>query len=376
MSNTGWGGILKNFHKKGTISNQDFEMESSTGQSLIKFASVTDVNYDPGPNHGAILFQSTNSSPGEALPLFPNLNNFPIPGETVIILDATSIRNGGLQNNYPNLLNNDAFFYISSLSIWNNPSLNSTNNPPFYFNTDSNFIQSARLQSFPGDIILQGRYGNSIRFGNSSTQFNSNNWSDGGTNGDPITIISNGYNSSNENIETDLSSLYLTSYQKIANYKIANDRFNSYNTEDKPITPSEYSFPQIILNSNRIILNAKEDNILISGEKSVGISSNKSVNIDSDKVYINSIDVRIGSIEANQPALLGNDTVDELVKLTKQVKNLAKALSYAQIYPGGVPIPDAPTNQIGTAAVTQCNNILSKLQDDVRGIKSNFVKIR
>mgnify|MGYP000138216225 CR=1 FL=1 len=54
------------------------------------------------------------------------------------------------------------------------------------------------LQQFEGDTIIEGRFSNSIRLGNtvpSNTAPLNNNWSVTGSIGDPITIISNGLHS-------------------------------------------------------------------------------------------------------------------------------------------------------------------------------------
>ena len=81
------------------------------------------------------------------------------------------------------------------------------------------------LRSFVGDVTIEGRWGNSIRFGSSlSALKNENNWAASNQDGDPITIIRNGQGalpSKNpwdpivENINTDGSSIYLTSGQQI-----------------------------------------------------------------------------------------------------------------------------------------------------------------
>jgi hypothetical protein len=148
------------------------------------------------------------------------------------------------------------------------------------------------LMPFMGDSLLEGRHGQSLRFGSTakSKSEKKNNWSDSGENGDPITILRNGQPSKvsdegwipiTENIKNDLSSIYLTSHQQLP-FSIANENF--YSTNNPPTTPSQYISPQIILNSNRIVLNAKSDSVLISGQTSVYISSNKSINIRSRTV--------------------------------------------------------------------------------------------
>ena len=77
-----------------------------------------------------------------------------------------------------------------------------------------------------GDVIYQGRWGNSLRFGSTvkTDSVDNNTWSETGENGDPITILRNGQdpNSSSEgwipiteDVNNDLASIWFTSTQKI-----------------------------------------------------------------------------------------------------------------------------------------------------------------
>ena len=202
-------------------------------------------------------------------------------------------------------------FYISSLNIWNNPGFNGVSNPDAPLFPMSKSQQVTPLSSNPGDFILQGRFGNSLRLGNTNSKY-INTWSEVGENGDPIVIISNGqsanYTQPTEDIKENLSSIYLTSYQKIANFSLANENFNSY--KNPPEKPAEYKQSQIILNSSRVILNANNVNdtnndnlntgdVLISGEKSIGLSSNKSINIESTETIIDG-NILLGSKDAKE----------------------------------------------------------------------------
>ena len=82
------------------------------------------------------------------------------------------------------------------------------------------------LRPFTGDVTLEGRWGNSIRFGSSVAGNKSENyWSTSNKQGDPIIIIRNGQGKqissegwipAVENINTDNSSIYLTAGQQIA----------------------------------------------------------------------------------------------------------------------------------------------------------------
>lgn len=376
---SGWGSISKNSNPKVSISNNGMNssMDSSTGEELrVTFGVVNNINYDSGTLHGFISYNSIDGDRnGQAAPLNPNLTSYPIEGEVVLIINASSIRNGNLTNDKANYLKDtNANFYISSLNIWNNPSINCISNPLSYF--PSNRIANIQpLSILPGDTLLQGRFGNAIRLGSSNELINTE-WADSKNSGDPITIISNGNQSSKESTTSTLSSIYLTSFQKLNNLTLANQSFQAYKREDQPIPPREYQLPQISLNSNRIVLNAKADSVLISGEKSVGLSTNNSVNIEGRKIYMNGTDIRIGSPNASQPALLGNETVDLLIRLTEQVQYLAKIASTSQLWPIGVPVPDAASNTIGTNIDTVCETLLNKLKSEKRGIKSNFIRLK
>ena len=96
---------------------------------------------------------------------------------------------------------------------------------------------------YEGDMILEGRFGNSIRFGstnNSQEISNPNAWSDSGNTGDPITIIRNGQSSNldekgwiptTERINEDATSIYLTSNQRLQNFIQASPYMESWNAE-------------------------------------------------------------------------------------------------------------------------------------------------
>ena len=93
-------------------------------------------------------------------------------------------------------------------------------------------IENVRpLQPYLGDIMLEGRYGQSIRFGSTiSGSRVPNNWSNEGQAGNPITIIRNGQVGNEqgnsfehilEDVNGDDSSIYLCSNQQITNFQKA-----------------------------------------------------------------------------------------------------------------------------------------------------------
>jgi hypothetical protein len=91
-----------------------------------------------------------------------------------------------------------------------------------------NFVEKSNikaLKQFTGDVTVEGRWGNSIRFSSTNpVPADQNTWSKNSTPGNPITIIRNGQGRTTdtlpwiptvENINTDPSSIYLTQGQQI-----------------------------------------------------------------------------------------------------------------------------------------------------------------
>ena len=395
-------------------------------KSQVIFARVTDIVLnDKHPQFnvvgqwngiGAIFYEIVNalgqtSGNNFALPYNAQLKTYPLVNEIVLLVNSPNNQQGGLSSN-------SSYFYMSPLAIWNHPhhdaypstvssgaSLqqnrdyksngegnvrrvedNSTEINLNYQNfpnpSQDTFVEETDIHPllpFAGDSLLEGRFGQSLRFGHTTLSQKSeieNNWSSTGKNTDPITILRNGQPTNvsdrgwipiTENIKNDLSSIYLTSYQKIP-FSIANEDFVSYTTS--PTTPSQFTNPQIILNSDRIILNAKTDSVLISGEKSVGISSNGSVNIESKQIYLDGTDIRLGKKNASQAVLLGDNTVKYLKILVQELQNLTEALKSIQNWPGGAPVPNSTMLTVANSS----QKVFEKVYNSIDEIKSNFVK--
>ena len=173
-----------------------------------------------------------------AKPLYKNIAHYPVANEIVYIVSAP----GSRYNETGKLIN----YYLHPHSIFKDPNHNSL---PNALNYDNKFYQGEYfienetirpLKPYEGDIIIEGRFGNSIRFG--STVDNSkvtkkNPWSWTGTVGNPITVIRNGQRrniaASNfqhivEDINKDDSSIYLCSNQQLTKFIPASLHSNSY----------------------------------------------------------------------------------------------------------------------------------------------------
>jgi len=100
------------------------------------------------------------------------------------------------------------------------------------------------LQPFAGDVILQGRAGQTCRLGTTNKE-GANNWSDGDTFGDGLMIWRVGQSKDQqgstvvEDINGDDSSIYMLSNQKLNNIKLTSTNFMSVlATYVEPIAPT------------------------------------------------------------------------------------------------------------------------------------------
>ena len=236
-------------------------------------------------------------------PLDTNSRKIPVIGEQVYVLVGNSDEASGASNSTKN-------YYLSTVGIQNNVNHNAlpkltkaegssvpnfgqvSNGIPAQSSTDSpndlgigfeEVSNLSQLQPFIGDVIHEGRFGQSIRFGYTpqGTKGSDNrikgvvtepSWKSTDPKS-PITIIRNGAGESRgynkfviEDINKDDSSIWLGSKQTIG--------LTPSNSFTLGVTPTNlYKNPQIVLNSDRIVLNSKSDSVLISGDKSVNVST-------------------------------------------------------------------------------------------------------
>jgi len=298
-----------------------------------------------------------------AFPLQPGVKSYPLINEIVYLVSQPTKK---LQQRTSAV----SLYYISVVNLWNHPHHNAipysagSNTPANSKNyqdtvlgstnklTDSSgeikfgnyFIERPNiypLQPFEGDIIYEGRWGNSIRL--TGTAPKRNPWSSEGTQGDAITIIrngqtdnanKNGWDFTTEDINTDASSIYLTTTQKIP--LVSNANYFSYKS-NPPTKPDEYTGKQIIINSGRLVFNTTEDHLILSSAQSINLSSTKTVNIDASEMTIQTEKIYLGSKSASEPLLLGDTTAELLKEMIAILKDLITASQTASNSGGPIP---------------------------------------
>ena len=338
----------------------------------------------PNPN-------ATFTSDNYAKPLFPNNSTIPLKNELVYIM---TMPNSDVQSN----VNSQTFYYFQPINVWNSTHHNAIPDPVFgdtfpesqtqdYEQTSVGNIRRVtdggteidlgkdfkeklsvrNLQPYAGDLIYQGRWGQSLRFSSTLKQaLIPNPWSNGGEDGDPITIIKNGQHEEDtepwipqvEDINTDKSSIYLTTTQKIP-IDVSSKNYKSY--QSQPESPNTFTGEQIILNSGRLLFNSKTDSILLSSQDSINLNAVNSVNIDAPISVLNSGEIYLGDKNAFESVILGDKFLSDLQKVLLSLIQLSAALAT----PIGTPGPSAPNAAIpGPATDTQikAQNMLNKIE--------------
>lgn len=352
-----------------------------------------------------------NGTVFEARPLNSNIKHIPIVGEVVLITKSTSA--------YANAISpSQDYYYTSPVSIQSSvhhngipgvtrvPTNNTArvrnrtnredaidgipNNPKDRLLTGDTIdgffperLDVYPIQPYPGDIIMEGRWGQSIRFG--STVDTSNLfpvyplWSEGlGTTGNPITIISNGTNPklkgynrfTIENPDTDDASIWLTSGQTLrfnpaSRYypSIRSKKINSYRN-------TKYAGNQILISSERLLLNARENELIGFAKRGIGFSTETAISLDAKNVVeMETKRINLG-LNAVSPALLGDKTMIWLKDLCSALSSLVDTIVNAK-YPTAVGPTSGPPLNMST--FLSIGSDIDTLKDKVEQLKSNLV---
>jgi len=277
-----------------TINNSFLGNINTVGNNLpvnnVFPARVLDINLTPSVNSdslfqrsrgwfgiGSITFEPIGDSSiihknpkgNIALPLDSNYRKTPLINEVVIIIAAP-----GEEGYYENDVNISNYYYISTINVWN--SINANPYPsPSNFPKDNKKSYEEVSQGFPnqnnqdnsvklgnifkenddirnlypqeGDVMVEGRFGNSIRFTSTNRQPDDfkdiqSPWSREGNNGSPLTIIRNGQQPAGafdqflplyEDIDRDDSSIYMTTTQNIS-ITLASTNLSSFGIDITP----------------------------------------------------------------------------------------------------------------------------------------------
>jgi len=329
----------------------------------------------------------------KALPLDSNIKNYPLKGEIVIVVEYGGQLYYTQRLNFLNFVNQnitqDPYKILTqdeqtkdnyNETAAGNPNVTEneqTDSPGKYFVPDKT-IQP--LLPMEGDIIYEGRFGQSIRFGGTVKEGTSVDeklkrfkgaWTISDKTGAPIVIIRNGQKERGdatkpyvEDINKDPSSIYLTNGQIIP-LKVANTNQKSWDGS----APNRFDGNQIIVVSDRLIFNARRGEVMLFATEPIGLSTAKSLFVDVGvDTIINSPKIYLG-LNAKEPVMLGDKTKTWEENLIKQLTALIDAINSITVLTGTGPsntVQASPGNHVSQLAqikseLTRLNNQLPTL---------------
>jgi hypothetical protein len=326
----------------------------SDRQELTHEAVVVDVivndshpDYAPdGYNVGAIQFRALKSDSYRdqnklnwALPIESNITDYPLLNEIVFIYSSLNRFYYGRKLNTSSRITNHAMFGLNEelaeevsrpakikelkASVANRRVDKSAPTPKLgkYFKESEKVM---RLRSDEGDIIYEGRSGQSIRFGaawKSGTTFQS-----GKTDQAPNLLFRVGpdlnqkpsvpskFGLVKEDIDKDASSIWMVSDQ-IISLAYATAKIPQHTKSIKDF-PSRLDGNQIVINTDRFIINTKNDKLMGFSAKGIHWTSVMDFSVDAQRDYLSQLgrdsNIQIGNdsfvkIARNSSIQIGND---------------------------------------------------------------------
>ncbi len=312
-------------------------------KKIIKFDIAEVLNTENTYNYSATAADSglfkiiarsvtehTRSDNYTVLPMTLNKVKIPVVGELILVCKTITRTTQKLNN----IDKDKSWYYVQTLGLqggtnnnkstgvsWTTEEHNQINNQEHP--AGRTFVEQtiSSLQPYEGDHIWQGRFGNSIRFGSTISTIPQDNyyyksptWS-GDVNGDPIIILSNGRENLDkkefvvEDINTDNSSIYLTSTQSIP---IVLGSENQPNSLTGCITTngheSKYTDSQLLAVSNRIILKARTDLAVIDSPLGIILNSTG--------------EIKLGSEDATESMVHGDVLLQVLQSIINQLRTV------------------------------------------------------
>ena len=225
---------------------------------VVEDVILNDPIYHGGVRGYFINNRNQNIKGGESIvrPLFPHISNIPVKGEHVVVTEY-----------------NGQHYYTSIINRKNSPNENSI---PIGLAEGTRYGKTfkrkdiRRVEVCEGDIVYEGRFGNSIKLGCNHT------------NNSPVIKIRAGQQTPpreknvlvKESIDNDASSIYLTS-----------DGLSGETFEGEQVTGKK-----ILIKSDGIFINGRQDIKLNSDKVLIGNNANQSVVRGDDlKKFINDL---------------------------------------------------------------------------------------
>jgi ethanolamine utilization cobalamin adenosyltransferase len=173
-----------------------------------------------------------------------------------------------------------------------------------------------------------------------------------------------------EDINNDKSSIYLTSNQQLPLFP-ANINNSSFTKSTPPTNVGQYEGNQIVLNSGRLVFNAKSDSILLLSSKAIQLSCGETLGVNAKQISLTAEKVYLGSSEGIEGSKIQSVVLGENLNfLLSDIAVFLQTLNIAfktSIDSNGAPIVslqaiacDAETLSNDILNIVNAKNLLSK----------------
>ena len=152
----------------------------------------------------------------------------------------------------------------------------------------------------------------------------------------------------------------------------------------KPEAPELYQGNQVLINSDRLVFNAKTDGILLFSDKVIGFITNGSFHFDTskntdNKFIVNSPNIHLGLKDNNEPptepAVLGHELETFLEDILDIVNNLIDDIKYKVSYTSGPPGSPTEMNPLNESALSARKTEIRIVRDNIANIMSKKIKL-
>ena len=151
-----------------------------------------------------------------------------------------------------------------------------------------------------------------------------------------------------------------------------------------PKSPEIYQGNQVIINSDRLVFNAKTDSILLFSDKVIGFSTNGSFHFDTSpdpgsKFIVNAPEIYLGLQYNNtlpeEPAVLGNElctNLEDILDLIETIySDIAFLISYTSTMPGSLTGPNVSNLNL----MWKRRGEMKEIRSSIQSIKSKNTKL-
>jgi hypothetical protein len=308
----------------------------------------------------------------ELKPLDTNIKEYPLPGEFVIAVDYFGLKYYTQKINYSNSVNSNSY---PGLTRWTTSIQKEFKIVDFKENS-----KIRQLQAEEGDIIFNGRFGQSIRFGSNITEIvNADNSiePDTGREDSSNIIIRAGqgeeptidYKPVKEDINKDGSSLWMTTNQNVPLVPAAIGRYDLHR-------PKKFEGNQVILNSDRIVFNAKGEDLNIYAKRSVNIISENRIVLEGHGSTDDTFGVFLGGTDTKskarlQPVLAGDQMMKLFETLIRHLIEFSGKMMVAKSSFAGMLVYLGEVNDPSAKLFGELSDLITRMEEP----KSRVVKV-